>query len=77
MKRNKLCCSILALSLICSLFTGCTNSNATDLSADAPPSTPTVGPVSSKAPKYVFLFIGDGMSYPQISGRGRLSGRLG
>ena len=30
-----------------------------------------VNTVSKKAPKYIFLFIGDGMSYPQVQSASR------
>ena len=38
---------------------------------------PVLAEETAAAPKHVFLFIGDGMSYPPVSGRSRPSGRAG
>ena len=64
---------LLAASLSLGLLAGCNAQAAANTSAA---SSPAVSPVAStpitqqaaqvKSPKYVFLFIGDGMSYPQI-----------
>ena len=64
---------LLAASLSLGLLAGC-NAQATPNTSAA--SSPAASPVAStpitqqsaqvKTPKYVFLFIGDGMSYPQI-----------
>ena len=64
---------LLAASLSLGLLAGC-NAQATPNTPAA--SSPAASPVAStpitqqsaqvKTPKYVFLFIGDGMSYPQI-----------
>ncbi|MCD8091131.1 MAG: alkaline phosphatase [Clostridiales bacterium] len=61
---------ILALGLVTVLFggslacTGCSGGSETASAAEAEQTAETA--VSDGAPKYVFLFIGDGMSYPQI-----------
>ena len=74
---KKLCCIILALTLVCSLLAGCTSGNAADVPQDSPAPSP-VEPESSgtAVPKYVFLFIGDGMSYTQIQSTSDFLGAL-
>ena len=67
---------LLALCMLLSIFTGCSTKPQTSSEASQPNSTaqPTTNnPVDNMtdveaptAPKYVFLFIGDGMSYPQF-----------
>ena len=67
---------LLALCMLLSIFTGCSTKPQTPSEASQPNSTaqPTTNnPVDNMtdveaptAPKYVFLFIGDGMSYPQF-----------
>ena len=67
---------LLALCMLLSIFTGCSPKPQTPSEASQPNSTaqPTTNnPVDNMtdveaptAPKYVFLFIGDGMSYPQF-----------
>ncbi len=70
----------LALCLLMSLavLAGCNSSFAPALKDDTPPPAstpaPTAAPVSedetapeSPRPKYIFLFIGDGMSYVQVN----------
>ncbi len=66
---KKVLSAALALAMSASLLAGCSTSAAGD-SGTAQAGT-AVTPLSSvsetvKAPKYVFLFIGDGMSYPQF-----------
>ena len=57
------------------IFAGCSSQNPgneTKLSTEA--TAPVAEPTS--APKYVFLFIGDGMSYPQIQSTSDFLGAL-
>ena len=62
----------LSLALTAALFSGCSATPKTDASSPVQTGGATVGtlsaaaPAQAKAPKYVFLFIGDGMSYPQF-----------
>lgn len=72
MKLKKLICGLTCLTLIMSM-TGCGSSAATvtgsvktEPETVAATNTNTDEKVVSKIPKYVFLFIGDGMSYPQF-----------
>ena len=66
----------LALALTAASLAGCTSGSNTGsqqnaVTADKMSQTQTV-----KAPKYVFLFIGDGMSYPQIQSTSDYLGAL-
>ena len=62
---------VLLLCMAACMLAGCTKTQAADQPqegtnlAQTAQTTPTAAPAAS-APKYVFLFIGDGMSYPQI-----------
>ncbi|MGN1097314.1 MAG: alkaline phosphatase [Clostridia bacterium] len=58
-KLTKLTSLAVAIVLALMCFTGCTAPSIED-NAEA------AGIISGKTPKYIFLFIGDGMSYPQI-----------
>lgn len=68
MKFQKVCAVFLAASIAASVFSGCGKAAsapaqsvvATSVATQKAPDT------VKKAPKYVFLFIGDGMSYPQF-----------
>lgn len=64
---KKLLSLILAGALALSL-TACGGTAGTAPVASAPAQTPAAQPTAqtATAPKYVFLFIGDGMSYPQF-----------
>ena len=72
---KKLIATTLALALTAASLAGCSGTsdagsqNAVD--ADKMSQTQT-----AKAPKYVFLFIGDGMSYPQIQSTSDFLGAL-
>ena len=72
---KKLIATTLALALTAASLAGCSGTsdagsqNAVD--ADKMSQTQT-----AKAPKYVFLFIGDGMSYPQIQSTSDYLGAL-
>lgn len=70
--KKKLVSALLAGVLVLSTLTGCGNTNtnaenglSVESEADEEESK-TVTVDEASAPKYVFLFIGDGMSYPQI-----------
>lgn len=72
---KKLIATTLALALTAASLAGCTSgahtgSNQNAVNADKMSQTQTV-----KAPKYVFLFIGDGMKLSPDSVYIRLSGR--
>lgn len=73
MKMKRICTALLAAIIAMGAFTGCTASTPTPVSSEG--STPTISSIPqteaptkpvAKTPKYVFLFIGDGMSYPQF-----------
>ena len=69
---------LLALCVCMSLFAGCGNQNpeneiATTVAENVSAELPTK---AETAPKYVFLFIGDGMSYPQIQSTSDFLGAL-
>lgn len=79
MKKKIIC--LLAMSMLLSTATGCagqsnatgtnTTKDSTQLSENQPVKNDTVS-----APKYVFLFIGDGMSYPQFQAASDYLGAL-
>lgn len=63
MKLKSLYAGALATALALGVFSGCAPSKT----AQTPtPIVNTSATTATKAPKYVFLFIGDGMSYPQF-----------
>ena len=81
MKHKKLPALLLATACLITALAGCS------AGAEAPSATPaqaettaSPAPVESEtgvtAPKYVFLFIGDGMSYPQIQSTSDYLGAL-
>ena len=65
---------LLALCMVLTMFAGCAaqpQTPETTAQSAAPAPAPEVAPTvaaqeAPAAPKYVFLFIGDGMSYPQF-----------
>ncbi|MCF2661091.1 alkaline phosphatase [Pseudoflavonifractor phocaeensis] len=68
---KKLLSAALSAALAASLLAGCAASAAGNDAAAQSSGAAAVTPLASatetlKAPKYVFLFIGDGMSYPQF-----------
>lgn len=76
----------LALALTAALFAGC-SANAAENGGSSPApagGAVTAGPLAgqsvpseeAKAPKYVFLFIGDGMSFPQFQSAADYLGAL-
>ena len=72
MKRKNLFAGLLAGASIFGLLAGCSSQGAVQSPAGAgiAPSVENLSVQTAQneavAPKYVFLFIGDGMSYPQI-----------
>lgn len=72
MKRKSVIAMLMATTLLAGTFAGCNSSDA-DATADAQTETQETEVADAdeaedevKTPKYVFLFIGDGMSYPQF-----------
>ena len=63
---------LVSAALLCGLLAGCSSQGAVQSPAGAgiAPSVENLSVQTAQneavAPKYVFLFIGDGMSYPQI-----------
>ncbi len=84
MNCKKLLALVLALACLLTAFVGCTaqteTTDDTATTADTAATTPTAAPAAAgeslQAPKYVFLFIGDGMSYPQIQSTSDYLGAL-
>lgn len=78
MKKSRICAIVAMASAIVMGVTGCGNKVQGTISAEAADTTKTQAENSetktditteaegNKLPKYVFLFIGDGMSYPQV-----------
>ena len=69
--KKRIFAGLLALCMTVSMFTGCAGQKQeTEKNVQtAAPTQANVEPVKEEAavtPKYVFLFIGDGMSYPQF-----------
>ncbi len=76
---KKLIASTLAVALAAAAMAGCTSTAAVPQSTTAEPAAQPAAVKTSeavKAPKYVFLFIGDGMSYPQIQSTSDYLGAL-
>ena len=81
--KRPLAISLATLMTFCTLTAcGSTAPSPASTSAPAASSAPASSPDSTaptaavKAPKYVFLFIGDGMSYPQIQSTSDFLGAL-
>ena len=71
MKKKIVCLTLASMMLTSGLLTGCGNipaatANAETESESVGAGAQGAGQADGKTPKYVFLFIGDGMSYPQI-----------
>ena len=79
---KKIIALLLTLCLCVGIFAGCSTQNSgsgtTTPKVENKPATETTAPVAEtvSAPKYVFLFIGDGMSYPQIQSTSDFLGAL-
>ena len=80
MKKKSIAALGLAGALSLSLLSGCgQTADAAAPTADPAEESPVVSALASEeleAPKYVFLFIGDGMSYPQIQATADYLGAL-
>ena len=82
MKRKNLFAGLLAGASIFGLLAGCSSQGAVQSPAGAgiAPSVENLSVQTAQneavAPKYVFLFIGDGMSYPQIQSTADYLGAL-
>lgn len=82
MKKNVAC--FLALCMMLGAFAGCGTNNSNETAKNETITNDTVSSVDTadteasetSAPKYVFLFIGDGMSYPQIQSTSDFLGAL-
>ena len=79
--KSRILVFLLILVMILTVITGCKKEPAEDPSTPsdtgaASPTETTPEEPESKAPKYVFLFIGDGMSFPQLSALGYYNGTL-
>lgn len=73
--------SLLALCMILGVFTGCSANKQNETVNNEPVVSNPVNTMVEEnaevsAPKYVFLFIGDGMSYPQIQSTSDFLGAL-
>ena len=71
MKRKKQIAAILATVVLLAAFAGCSaNNTEKDVLSEASPAPSPMATIETAsepaAPKYVFLFIGDGMTYPQF-----------
>ena len=78
---KKMIALLLTLCLCLGTFAGCSQNSGSETAApkvEDKPSAETIAPVAEavSAPKYVFLFIGDGMSYPQIQSTADYLGAL-
>ena len=79
---KKLIALLLAAALSVTVLAGCAGESSQGTTAGNEPTQaatqPTTAPQeeAGKAPKYVFLFIGDGMSYPQIQATSDYLGAL-
>jgi alkaline phosphatase len=68
MKRKKLLSLLLTVATAFVLLTGCSTANTTATQVPTMPAVTAAPEATPEAaiPKYVFLFIGDGMTYPQV-----------
>ena len=79
---KKILTLLLALSLLAATLVGCatpavdTGAETRTLAATTANTSTTGSKTEVTAPKYVFLFIGDGMSYPQIQSTSDFLGAL-
>ena len=71
-----MCALVLALMLCCGLFAGCQQTPVVSSAATDAVSQTQQKPAVEKQLKYVFLFIGDGMNYPQFQAAADYLGAL-
>ena len=72
---KKILSLLLALTMLAAALAGCSAAAANEGSSNSTAAASTTG-TAVTAPKYVFLFIGDGMSYPQIQSTADYLGAL-
>ena len=84
MKVKEMICGMLGAAMLLSA-TACSGTPSKSTSSDVPSASPVEAQntdnqanqgETTKAPKYVFLFIGDGMSYPQFQAASDYLGAL-
>lgn len=67
---SKRALALLGAAAMSASLAACGSTTTASESTTATPAAETAAPATSetsaKTPKYIFLFIGDGMSYPQI-----------
>ena len=80
---KRMIAGLLALCMMLAAFTGCSANKQNKIASDEPAVNGTTVDAAVvdesnevSAPKYVFLFIGDGMSYPQIQSTSDFLGAL-
>ena len=81
---KKTIAGLLALCMMLGVFTGCSTNKQNETVNNEPTVNGTINDTNAavkengevSAPKYVFLFIGDGMSYPQIQSTSDFLGAL-
>ena len=83
---KKIIACLLAVCMMLGIFAGCTSQSQTENTTSAAAANQAVSvsatvpdsgdAAQTTAPKYVFLFIGDGMSYPQIQSTADYLGAL-
>ncbi len=80
MKKKNIAALALTGAMALGLLSGCgQDANAANPTQDPAETTPQVSALASgdlESPKYVFLFIGDGMSYPQVQATADYLGAL-
>ena len=79
MKKKSIAALALAGTMAMGLLSGCGQTADASTPTDNAEATPAVSAIASDeltSPKYVFLFIGDGMSYPQIQATADYLGAL-
>ena len=79
MKKKSIAALALAGTMALGLLSGCGQTADASTPTDNAEATPAVSAIASDeltSPKYVFLFIGDGMSYPQIQATADYLGAL-
>lgn len=64
---KKIISAILCMAMVAGILTGCATANAQTAQKNEQANSQTLTSQSSKAPKYIFMFIGDGMSAVQVN----------
>ena len=72
---KRMIAATLTLALTTASLAGCAANAAAPTDDQNAVAATTMSNETGKTPKYVFLFIGDGMSYPQIQSTLRTTGR--